>query len=172
VSALSSSPFWTVAGSNPGPLISTWSGSDRNAYAAGKRSIALTTRLITDHGRGAISDRALGSILCHEVGHLVTRSVRMAPMTTWFAMPWRSTCRLGARIVLPIAARQPRSLLALVVIAGFTIAIGQGRHEHRWGSVAVLASIAVSVLAAPTIDAAASRAGEYEADRYADRLRR
>lgn len=87
-------------------------------------------------------------------------------MTTWFAMPWRSTCRLGARIVLPIAAPQPRSLLALVVIAGFTIAIGQGRHEHQWGSVAVFASIAVSVLAAPTIDAAASRAGDYEADRF------
>jgi Zn-dependent protease with chaperone function len=55
----------------------------------------------------------------------------------------------------------------LVVIAAFTIAIGQGFHGHQWGSVAVLASIAISVLAAPVIDAAASRAGEYEADQLA-----
>jgi len=33
---------------------------------------------------------------------MFTRSVRVGPMTTWFAMPWRATYRLGARIVLPI----------------------------------------------------------------------
>ena len=142
-------------------------GNDRNAWATGKRSIALTAGLMTDHARGTISDRTLGSIVCHEVGHLVTRSVLLAPMTTWFALPWRSTHRLVARLVLPIAARQPRLPLALVVITAFTAAIGQGFHKHQWGSVAVLVSIAISVLAAPAIDAAASRAGEYEADQFA-----
>jgi Zn-dependent protease with chaperone function len=155
-------------GLNPGAIdLYVVRGTDRNAYATGKRSIALTTRLVADHGRGAVSDRALGSMLCHEVGHLVTRSVRLALVTTWFAKPWRSTYRFGARIVLPIAARQPRSLLALVVVSVFTIAIAQGFHEHQWGSVAVLAGIVISVFVAPAIDAAASRAEEYAADQFA-----
>lgn len=144
-------------------------GKARNAYATGEGSIAITTHRITDHQSGAISDRALSAVLCHEVGHLVTRSVRVAPMTTWFAMPWRSTYRLAAKIVLPIAARQPRFLLALVVIAVLTIAIGQGIHEHQWGSVAALAGIVISVLTVPAIDAAASRAGDYAADQFAAR---
>jgi hypothetical protein len=44
--------------------------------------------------------------------------------------------------------------------------IGQGIDKDQWGSVAVLAGIAMSVFAAPTVEAAASRAGEYAADQF------
>jgi Zn-dependent protease with chaperone function len=52
-------------------------------------------------------------------------------------------------------------------MAVLTVAIRQGVQQHEWGSVTVLAGLAISTLAAPTVDAAASRASEYAADQFA-----
>lgn len=139
----------------------------RNAYATGRRSLALTTRLIEDHKRGAITDASLACIISHEVGHLAMRHVRLTPMLAWLAMPWRTTYRLGAQLVMPIAARQPRVLLAVVVVAVFSVAIANGAQQHEWASVSVLAGLAFSTLVAPVLDAAAGRASEYAADQFA-----
>ncbi len=141
----------------------------RNAYATGRHSLALTTGIVEDHRRGAITDASLACIISHEVGHLAMGHVRLAPMLAWLAMPWRTTYRLGARLVMPIAARQPRVLLAVVVVATFSVTIASGVQQHQWASVSVLAGLAASTLAAPTINAVASRASEYAADQFAAR---
>jgi Zn-dependent protease with chaperone function len=139
----------------------------RNAYATGRHSLALTTGIVEDHRRGAITDASLACVISHEIGHLALRHVRLAPMLAWFAMPWRVTYRLGAKVIMPIAARQPRALLAVVVVATFSVAIASGVQQHQWASVSVLAGLAASTLAAPTINAVASRASEYAADQFA-----
>jgi Zn-dependent protease with chaperone function len=93
-----------------------------NAYAAGRRSIAITRQVVYRHRDGELSDDVLAGLLSHEVGHLVTRSVRWSLIIAWFAMPWRLAYRLGSRIAAPLAARQPRALLAGVC---------PGRVDHR-----------------------------------------
>lgn len=139
----------------------------RNAYATGRHSLALTTRLVEVHRRGVITDASLACIISHEVGHLTMRHVRLTSMLARLAMPWRTTYRLGARLVMPIAARQPRILLVIVVVVAFSEAIISGVEQHQWASVSMLAGLAISTLAAPMIDAAARRSGEHAADQFA-----
>jgi Zn-dependent protease with chaperone function len=87
-----------------------------NAYAAGRRSIAVTRQVLYLHRDGELGDDVLAGLLSHEAGHLVTHSVRWSLIIAWFSMPWRLAYRVGGRIAAPLAARQPRALLALVVL--------------------------------------------------------
>lgn len=91
-------------------------------------------------------------------------------MLAWFAMPWCTSYQLGAKLVMPIAARQPRILLVVVVMAAFSVVVATGARQHTWASVSVLAGIAgiaFSTLASQVLDAAAGRASEYAADQFA-----
>jgi Zn-dependent protease with chaperone function len=78
---------WTGAGSHGAIDLHVVNDNTRNAYATGRRSIALTTRLIDDHRRGKVDDSTLAALICLEVGHLVTRGVRLSPISAWLAMP-------------------------------------------------------------------------------------
>ncbi|MDT4937274.1 MAG: endopeptidase, partial [Pseudonocardiales bacterium] len=80
-------------------------GRGVNAYAAGRRSIAVTRQVVDRHRDGELSDDVLAGLLSHEVGHLVTHSVRWSLIIAWFAMPWRLAYRVGGRIAAPLAAR-------------------------------------------------------------------
>jgi Zn-dependent protease with chaperone function len=144
-------------------------GRGVNAYAAGRRSIAITRQVLDRHRDGALSDDVLAGLLSHEVGHLITRSVRWSLIIAWFAMPWRLAYRAGGRIA-PLAARQPRGLLALVVLTAFIIAIDNAVRRGEWSSAAVLAALALCPVISPIADAAISRASEHQADRYAAQI--
>jgi Zn-dependent protease with chaperone function len=141
-----------------------------NAYAAGRRSIAVTRQVLDRHREGEVSDDILAGLLSHEVGHLVTNSVRWSLITAWFAMPWRLAYRVGGRIAAPLAARQPRALLAVVVLTAFIIAISQAVQHGEWSSAAVLSALALCPVISPIADAAISRASEHAADRYAAQI--
>jgi Zn-dependent protease with chaperone function len=75
--------------------------------------------------------------------------------------------RVGGRIAAPLVRRQPRALLALVVLTSFIIAIRQAVREGDWASAAVLSALALCPVISPIVDAAISRASEHEADQYA-----
>jgi Zn-dependent protease with chaperone function len=68
-------------------------GRSVNAYAAGRRSIAVTRQVVDRHRDGGLSDDVLAGLLSHEIGHIVTQSVRWSLIVAWFAMPWRLACR-------------------------------------------------------------------------------
>lgn len=101
------------------------------------------------------------------MSHPCSRPVRWSLIVAWFAMPWRLAYRVGGRIAAPLAARQPRSLLAVVVLTAFIIAISKAVQHGEWSSAAVLSALALCPLISPTADAAISRASEHEADRHA-----
>jgi Zn-dependent protease with chaperone function len=85
-------------------------------------------------------------------------------------MPWRLVYRVGGRIAAPLAARQPRVLLAVVVLAVFSMAISQAVQRGEWSSAGVLSALALCPIIAPIADAAISRASEHEADQYAAQI--
>jgi Zn-dependent protease with chaperone function len=145
-------------------------GRGVNAYAAGRRSIAITRQVLRRHCAGELSDDALAGLLSHEVGHLMTHSVRWSLIIAWFAMPWRIAYRVGGRIAAPLAARQPRALLALVVLTAFIIAISQAVRHSEWSSAAILCALALCPVILPIADAAISRASEHEADQDAAQI--
>jgi Zn-dependent protease with chaperone function len=141
-----------------------------NAYAAGRRSIAVTQQVVDRHRDGEFSDDVLVGLLSHEVGHLVTQSVRWSLIIAWFALPWRLAYRVGGRIVAPLAARQPRALLAVVVLTAFIVAISQAVRHGEWGSAAVLSALSLFPVISPIADAAISRASEHGADLFAAQI--
>jgi Zn-dependent protease with chaperone function len=145
-------------------------GRGVNAYAAGRRRIAVTRQVVDRHRAGELSDDVLAGLLSHEVGHLVTQSVRCSLIIAWFAMPWRLAYRVGGRIAAPLAARQPRTLLAVVVLTAFIIAISQAIQHGEWSSAAALSALALCPVISPIADAAISRASEHGADRYAAQI--
>lgn len=108
-----------------------------NAYAAGRRSIAVSAGLVTALGRGGITRDQAVAMLSHEVGHLLDHSTRYGLVTAWLTAPWR-----GANGPGPTAMRDrrgnadcadlvivPMSFLDAPAEQGF--AGGRGRHNPR-----------------------------------------
>ncbi len=139
-----------------------------NAYAAGRRSVAVTTGVLRIFLARRITDEDMAAVLVHELGHHATRGARFGLVTVWLAAPWR----LAALLVLAIAAafggrRQPLWLLAPVAAAGVGIAIAQAGARGQWSTVLILGTLVAAGVGAPLSDAAVSRASERAADRYA-----
>lgn len=122
------------------------------------------------HRDGELNDDILAGLLSHEVGHLVTHRVRWSSIIAWFARPWRLAYRVGGRIAAPLAARQPRALLTVVVLTAFIIAISQAVQRGEWSSAAILSALVRCPLISPIADAAISRASEHAADQYAAQI--
>jgi Zn-dependent protease with chaperone function len=86
----------------------------------------------------------------------------------WLALPWRFASRLVIGIGIgTVGRRQPLRLLAVVVLAGVVVALVQALQQRQWAVAVVLSAVAVCAVVCPLVDAAASRRGEYAADRYA-----
>jgi STE24 endopeptidase len=47
-----------------------------NAYAAGRRSVAVTSRVVEDHAMGRLRESQLVAVLVHELGHHATGATR------------------------------------------------------------------------------------------------
>jgi Zn-dependent protease with chaperone function len=77
---------------------------------------------------------------------------------------------MGGRIAAPLAARQPRALVAVVVLTALIIAVSQAVRHGEWSSAAVLSALALCPVISPRADAAISRASEHEADQYAAQI--
>jgi STE24 endopeptidase len=54
-----------------------------NAYAAGGRSVAVTSRVLEDHRAGRLSEQQMVAVLVHELGHHATRATRPMLLALW-----------------------------------------------------------------------------------------
>lgn len=148
-----------------------------NAFAAGSRSVALTTGAqaefvkphLAQHPEQAPDTAQVEALLAHELGHWAGNSTRIGLVTAWLAAPWRFASRLFLALGLAFAGRQPRRLLALLAAVVVVLAVVQAIQHGQPMVAALLVCLALAGVACPLADAALSRCDEYAADRYAAR---
>ena len=121
-----------------------------NAYAVGRRSVAVTAGLRTEILARRHSEEQISAVLLHELAHLVTAATRFDLLTTWLAAPWRYATRLVVGLGLATVGRgQPRRLLAAVAASGVVIAVVQSARQADWVAALTLAAVAVCAVACP-----------------------
>lgn len=138
-----------------------------NAYAAGGRSVAVTSRVLQDYETGRLPEDLLVAVLVHELGHHATGATRLMLLRSWLTAPWRLTSRVLTGLASTLAGRQPRPGLAVVVIAGVAVAVIHALQQGQWTVAGVLAFVGLAAVLCPTVDAAISRQVEFDADRFA-----
>jgi Zn-dependent protease with chaperone function len=87
-----------------------------NAYAAGRRSIAVSAGLVTALGRGGITRDQAVAMLSHEVGHLLDHSTRYGLVTAWLTAPWRARAFVFGGLLRLIMRNMPTAKAALVLV--------------------------------------------------------
>ena len=138
-----------------------------NAYAAGGRSVAVTSRVLQDYESGRLPDDLLVAVLVHELGHHATGATRPVFLLSWLTAPWRMTSRVLTGVASTLAGRQPRPGLAVLAIAGVTVAVIHALQQGQWMVGGVLAFVGLAAGFCPLADAAISRQAEFDADRFA-----
>jgi STE24 endopeptidase len=138
-----------------------------NAYAAGGRSVAVTSRVLEDYQSGRLPEDQLVAVLVHELGHHATGAARPLLLVSWLAAPWRLTARLLTGLAFTLAGRQTRLGVAVVVVAGVAVAVARALQQGQWTAGGVLAFVGLAVVFGPLADAAISRRSEVAADRFA-----
>ena len=140
---------------------------DLNAYAAGERSVAVTTGVLREFLARRLGSGEMEALLVHELGHHATRATRFALVSMWLALPWRVAARLVIGIGLAtVGRRQPVGLLGVVAVAAVGVAVVESIQQGQVAAGAVLATVALCAVLCPVADAWASRRGEYAADRF------
>jgi Zn-dependent protease with chaperone function len=141
---------------------------DLNAYACGRRGVAVTTGLLADLTAGRLTAQMVSGVLVHEFGHHASGTTRYTLAVRWWAALWRVASRFVFGLTFGlIGRRQPPRLLAGVVIVCAVVAIAQAAQQHSWGVVSVLTALPALGVSAPLLDAAISRHSERVADDYA-----
>jgi len=140
-----------------------------NAYAAGGRSVAVTSGVLADFLARRLSQEQMVSVLVHELGHRATKATQLGLMSAWLAAPWRLTARLMAGIAMTLtgARRRPRVLLAVVAATEVIVAVAQAAAQQQRLVAFLIGGIATAAIGCPLVDAAVSRRSEYAADRFA-----
>ncbi|MCW2529559.1 MAG: rane protein of unknown function [Pseudonocardiales bacterium] len=166
-------PAWTAALSRCGLTRShvdlyMQRSAHPNAFAAGRRSVAVTTGLLTKFQTRQIATEQLTAVLVHELAHLSSRATNFAMITLWLAAPWRFISRLVIGIGLATVGRcQPRRPLLLVVLAGLASAVADAIQQRQLAVAFVLISLPICAVVCPLAAAWVSRQSEHAADRYA-----
>lgn len=144
-----------------------------NAYAVGGRSVALTTGaqsdFLTPRPTHASDTECVAALFAHELGHRDSHGTRLGLVTAWLAAPWRFAERLILRVAVAVSSRQPRRLLAALVVTAVVVAVVQAVQQGQPMTAVVLSFLAVAGVACPLADAALHRHDEFAADRYAAR---
>ncbi len=78
-----------------------------NAYAAGGRSVAVTSQVLEDYHSGRLPEDQLVAVLVHELGHHATGATRPMLLVSWLTAPWRWAARLLTGLASVLAGRQP-----------------------------------------------------------------
>jgi STE24 endopeptidase len=142
--------------------------AESNAFAAGARSVVVTTGLLRECRVERLPDDHVVAVLAHELGHHVTRANRYGLVAIWLTAPWRLARRMVVGVALPFARTQPSRALAVVVVAGVAVSIVQAVQAKQWSVALVLTGVTVAAVLCPVADAALSRRSEFAADRYAN----
>jgi STE24 endopeptidase len=165
-------PVWEAAlarsGAAPGDVdLYVQRSNDLNAYAAGGRSVAVTSGVLRQFLARRLGSAEMGAVLVHELGHHSTRATRFALVAIWLALPWRFASRLVIGIALAtVGRRQPMRLLGVVAAATVVVAVVQAIQQRQFAVALVLGTVAVSAVVCPLADAGVSRRSEYAADRF------
>jgi STE24 endopeptidase len=138
-----------------------------NAYAAGGRSVAVTSRVVEDYRAGRLPEHHMVAVMVHELGHHATRATRPVLLMAWLTMPWRLAARLLTGLGLTLAGPQTRHGLVMVVFAGTTVAVARALHQGQLLVGGVLLAVGLAAVICPLADAAVSRRAEFAADRFA-----
>ena len=139
-----------------------------NAYASGRRSIAVSAGLVTAVGQGSLTRDQAVAMLSHEIGHLRDHSTRYGLITAWLTAPGRAVVFMFGGLLRLIVRTVPTAKAALVLVPVLVGMAGvQSAHRHAWAPLAVLAVLAAVLTLHPVADAALSRASELAADKYA-----
>jgi STE24 endopeptidase len=139
-----------------------------NAYAAGGRSVAVTTGALREFLARRLSDDQMSAVLVHDLGHHGTGGTRFSLVALWLATPWRFASRaVVAGCYRVVGKGQPLGLVGIVAAVAVTVAVVQGAQQGQWAVVAVLSGLAVCAIACPLADAYIARRSEYAADRFA-----
>lgn len=143
-------------------------GRQLNACAAGRRTVAVTEGALQLFLAGRLPGDLFEAVLIHELGHHATRATRAGLATSWYAAPGRWAFRLVLRLAGAVGGTRRVGGATMVVAAVVgAVAIAQAVQQGQWLSVAILATLGVSLFVTPLMDGAVSRASEYAADRYA-----
>lgn len=141
-----------------------------NAYAAGRRSIAVSQGLLLGLATGALAPEHARAVLLHEIGHLEDSSARRRLSVAWLTGPWCLVQAVLVGMVRAVAKASPlaRGGLTLLPIAAATAATQLARQQ-AWLPLAVLLALLTLVVVNPLVDAAVSRRAEFAADNYVAR---
>ena len=131
-----------------------------NAYAAGRRSVAVTSRVVEDHATGRLPEGQLVAVLVHELGHHATGATRPMLLLTWLIAPWRATASVLAGLASTLAGRHPRQGLSIVVLAGLAVAVIRALQQGQWMAGGVLVVAGLTAVFVPLANAAISRRAE------------
>ena len=140
-----------------------------NAYAAGRRSIAVSGGLVAAIDRAQLTVPQAGALVAHEIGHLRTQGTRYGLMVAWLSAPWRAVIALFGGMVRLVVDKVPTARAGLLLLGPIVlgVAVVQGVQQHAWVPVAAMILVGVLLVVQPLLDAALSRAGERAADAYA-----
>lgn len=140
---------------------------ETNAYAAGGRSVGVTTGVAANFLAQTLTHADLSGLMAHEVGHQALGATRFTLVTGWLAAPWRCATRLVIGMVLRSSGRQPRRLLAALALTAAVVGVVQSAQHHQPVVAAVLATLTLCGMVCPLAEAVLSRRDELAADRYA-----
>ena len=138
-----------------------------NAYAAGGRSIAVTSRVVEDYESGRLPENQLVAVLVHELGHHATGATRPMLLVSWLAAPWRVARNLLIDLASILAGRRSRRGALIALVVGLVVAATRALHQGQWMLGGVLVFLGLAVVLCPLADAAISRRAEFAADRFA-----
>lgn len=140
-----------------------------NAFAAGRRSVAVTTGFLQLLYSGRLSHDQAVAVAVHEIGHHATRATRYGLLAEWLCWPWRAIYRAVMRLGghMPYANAAMLLLPVVFVIAIVQTAQLDGPPEQLIPALALLIVLALGIFVAPPLDAVFARASERAADRYA-----
>ena len=170
--AASLKPAWSAAlgvtGTDAGDVeLYVQTARAPNAYAAGGRSVAVTSRVVEHHATGRLPEGQLVAMLVHELGHHATGATRPMLLLTWLTAPWRATARGLTGLAKFLAGRHPRQGLSIVAVTGLAVAVIRAQQQGRWMAGGVLVVVGLTAVLVPLTNAAISRRSEYAADLFA-----
>jgi STE24 endopeptidase len=139
-----------------------------NAFAVGRRSVALTSGLLDAYRRRVLTGAQMTALVAHEVGHQATGVASHGGLlATWWTMPWTALGRFATGVGRGLVRGLPfgRASLLLVPVIVVQAAVGLSRRG-QWTGLAALVLLVFAAAVQPLLEAAVARGAEYAADRY------
>src|SRR4051812_49985596 len=103
-----------------------------NAYAAGRHSVAVTSRVLEDHRAGRLSEAQIVAVLAHELGHHATGAASPMLIAMWLAGPWRLVARLVTGLAGALSGRPCQRTMRLMLFVGVTVAVVRAVYQDDW----------------------------------------